>query len=150
MESFAFLRSLAIFLAMCGPVMASDTIMSQTYTPIPNERLGNKTSRELTVNSLAKCASVCKSDPTCTLWAFQDGTCQIGCPTCQGASVTVDILEAWGSLVKGCWIFLVLSLMFHPVFGGGRQLSFILLCASLAESLPPPNFNFNGNFPSLF
>ena len=140
MESFAFLRSLAIFLAMCGPVMASDTIMSQTYTPIPNERLGNKTSRELTVNSLAKCASVCKSDPTCTLWAFQDGTCQIGCPTCQGASVTVDILEAWGSLVKGCWIFLVLSLI----------LSFILLCASLAESLPPPNFNFNGNFPSLF
>ena len=117
MESFAFLSSLAIFLAMCGPVMASDTIMSQTYTPIPNERLGNKTPRELTVNSLAKCASVCKSDPTCTLWAFQDGTCQIGCPTCQGASVTVDILEAWGSLVKGYWIFLVFC---SPLFGTNR------------------------------
>ena len=66
---------------LAGVSLTQGVTLDDKYCRVQNSTLTDQIYRELTLPPMApsSCASACRSEAECAFWAFESGTCQIGC-----------------------------------------------------------------------
>ena len=93
----------AVVLTLLGalPCHAQEALADR-YCPVSASGRFNDTYRTLAVSSRPRCAAVCRAETNCSFWAYQGGSCHIGCFGCEeGVAGQEAITQAWISKEKG-------------------------------------------------
>ena len=77
------------FLALLAILsLAQGATLDDKYCRVQNSTLTDQMYSQLSLPAGAKsaCALACRSEAQCDFWAFEAGTCQLGCYDCPGAT----------------------------------------------------------------